>query len=90
MDSGGPSGRLDLYETNAICKLSLLFGATWVVNAIVISAFLDHGACRQHDRNAGNRGLGVRSEGNPIDFAARCQRLDTSTGSAAHHVSHGR
>ncbi len=29
-----------LLETNAISKLSLLFGSTWVVNAVVISAFL--------------------------------------------------
>ena len=29
-----------LLETNAISKLSLLFGSTWVVNAVVISSFL--------------------------------------------------
>ena len=29
-----------LLETNAISRLSLLFGSTWVVNAVVISAFL--------------------------------------------------
>jgi len=29
-----------LLETNAISKLSLLFGSTWIVNAVVISAFL--------------------------------------------------
>jgi len=29
-----------LLETNAISKLSLLFGSTWVVNAVVISTFL--------------------------------------------------
>jgi SAM-dependent methyltransferase len=29
-----------LLETNAITKLSLLYGSTWVVNAVVISAFL--------------------------------------------------
>src|SRR6266404_4151238 len=29
-----------LLETNAISRLSLLFGSTWVVNAVVISSFL--------------------------------------------------
>jgi hypothetical protein len=29
-----------LLETNAISKLSLLFGSTWIVNAVVIGAFL--------------------------------------------------
>jgi len=29
-----------LLETNAVSRLSLIFGSTWVVNAVVISAFL--------------------------------------------------
>src|SRR5260370_12397448 len=31
---------LMLFETKAVTELSLLFGSTWIVNAVVITAFL--------------------------------------------------